>query len=118
MPRTIQDFPGIDLGEQKNVSYTFGRPGQPSSPLGVGETVTSVTFQIWVVSGADPNPSACLKGSPFIQFIQPWGLVVTQSVAPQVAGTVYLIMATAVTTSSPPQILTPWSHLPCNLPAS
>lgn len=115
MPRTIVDFQGIDQGEQKNVSYGFGNPGEQDSPLAPGEAVASVTFHMSVVSGTDPSPGGCLKGSPTIQ---PGGNVVTQSVAPQVAGVVYLIMATAVTTSTPPQTLIPWSHLPCNPLAS
>jgi hypothetical protein len=111
MPRTAQDFPGIDLGEQKNVSYNFGVPGHPDSPLAAGETIASVSFQMSVVSGIDTNPQGCMIGSGVVQ---PGGLVVTQPVAPQVAGVVYEIKAIAVTSTIPPQILTPFSHLPCN----
>jgi hypothetical protein len=113
MPRTTQDFPGMDFGERKNVTHGFGTPGQMTSPLAAGENIASVTFQISVVSGVDPNPSGCLIGSPAVEQVGNLPVVI-QPVQPQVAGVVYSIKSISVTTSTPPQILIAYSHLPCN----
>jgi hypothetical protein len=109
MPRTATDFSGMDPGEVKNLSYGFGTPGQSTSPLAAGETVTSVAFQMSVISGNDSSPTSRLIGSPVVQ---PGGLSVTQMVGTLQPGAIYEIAATVSTSAS--QTLTPYSHLPCN----
>ena len=108
MPRTLVDFSGMDPTETKNVSFEFTQ-GQTTSPLGAGEIVTSVTFQISVITGTDPTPTSRLLGSPVIE---PGGLIVTQKVGTLQPGVVYEIGATAVTSEA--QTLTPYCHLPTN----
>lgn len=108
MPRTLVDFSGMDPAETKNVSFEFTQ-GQPTSPLGAGEIVTSVTFQISVISGIDATPTSRLIGTPVIES---GGLVVTQKVGMLQPGAVYEIGATVVTSEA--QTLTPYCHLPTN----
>lgn len=108
MPRTSVDFSGMDPAEIKNVSFEFTQ-GQTTSPLGAGETVTSVTFQISVISGTDPTPASRLLGMPVVES---GGLVVTQKVGTLQPGVVYEIGATVITSEA--QTLTPYCHLPTN----
>lgn len=108
MPRTLVDFTGMDSAEIKNLSFEF-TTGQSTSPLGAGEIVTSVTFQISVISGTDPSPTSRLIGGPVIE---PGGLIITQKVGMLQPGVVYEIGATAVTSEA--QTLTPYCHLPTN----
>lgn len=108
MPRTLVDFSGMDPAEIKNISFGFTQ-GQTTSALGAGEIVTSVTFQISVISGSDPSPSARLIGGPSVDS---GGLVVTQKVGGLQPGVVYEIGATVMTSAA--QTLTPYCHLPTN----
>jgi hypothetical protein len=109
MPRTTQDFSPIDVGAQVNISYGLGPQGGFNRPLAVGERITSVAFQIFLISGIDPTPSATLLGAPVVQ---PDGITVTQQVLGRIGGAVYLILATPTTTSG--QVLPVYSHLPVN----
>jgi hypothetical protein len=111
MPRTASDFSSIDIGETKNFSYGFGPQGQPKRPLAAGEIITSVTFQILLLSGIDPTPAACLIGSPVVQVD---GITVTQKVVGRVAGAIYLLAATAATNVPGSQALIAYSHFQCN----
>lgn len=110
MPRTSKDFSAIDVGEQKNFSYGFGPQGQANRPLAVGEIITSVTFQIFLLAGTDPTPMARLLGLSTVQLD---GITVTQKVGNCVAGAVYLIAATALTNVPGSQILVAYSHFEC-----
>lgn len=111
MPRTSEDFSNIDVGEQKNFSYGFGPQGQLNRPLAVGETISSVSFQMFVISGTDPTPSARLLGTPIVQ---PDGITVTQKVGNCIAKVIYLIVATALTNAPQSQTLICYSHFQCN----
>jgi hypothetical protein len=111
LPRTAEDFSSIDAGEQKNFSYGFGPQGQSNRPLAAGEIITSVTFQMFVVSGIDATPSARLIGSAVVQTD---GITVTQKVGNCIAGVVYLIVATALTNVPGSQDLIVYSDIKCN----
>ena len=65
-----------------------------SNLLGSGETITSATASMRVVSGTDAAPSAMLSGSPVVN-----GGIVSHKLTGGVAGVVYLLGLTIYTSA-------------------
>lgn len=76
-------------GEAEFVGFNF----QPRL-AGGGGAIQSVTFAVTVLTGADPAPNAMKLGAPLIQ-----GFVVKQLIGGGVAGVLYRITATVVTSN-------------------
>ena len=102
------DFTVIDVGEEDVFTFNFARG------LGAGETLSSASVAIGVNRGADPSPSSRLAGAAVVDST---GTQVSQTVnmIGGIAGNLYLLTATAVTSLSRTLIL--WSHFPTDVPS-
>lgn len=87
-------FPRIEIlpmiaGETRRVEFDFG-PG-----LAEGETISTKTISVRVLSGTDDAPSAIISGSATHS-----GSVVTQKLAPTITGVIYEVLCNIVTSLS------------------
>lgn len=101
--RGAVDFANILPGETVTCSFDM------SNELGVGETITSVTFSLTVPIysvGVDASPSSHLHGSPSFT-----GAVVSQQLSGCVVGVTYVLTATVNTSAG--QILQRYSDITC-----
>lgn len=95
-----QDFSAMDVNEVRTLAFDM------TPALGVGETISSVTFVMGLVSGTDPAPANRLNGNPSIS-----GNVVSQSITMVGAtyGNVYTLQALVTTTLN--QTLSAWAKV-------
>jgi hypothetical protein len=100
MPRAALDFSPIYSNEQVTLSFDF------SPSLATGETISTATTSITVVSGTDSTPSLRLIGPTTIS-----GTIVLQQVGTYQAGVTYDVLATVTTSTG--QILTTNAHQMC-----
>jgi hypothetical protein len=103
MPRSAEDFSTIYPTEQATLGFDFTTALSIFAP---GETISTPTVSVVLVSGEDASPSARLIGVPSIS-----GNFVLQSIGACQAGAVYDIIATTQTSGN--QILTTNAHLSC-----
>jgi hypothetical protein len=81
-------------------AFTADFAGGVTPRLGTGETITSAVWSVSVVTGVDASPSAMLSGSLAIS-----GAKVTQMITGGVAGVVYRLICTALTSAGQTLVL-------------
>src|SRR5674476_101666 len=82
------EFPPKLVGETKTLMWDF------SSDLAIGETLSTASVVSTVWSGNDPAPSATVSGTATVNNPQ-----VTQKLTGGVAGSIYQLICTAVTSA-------------------
>jgi hypothetical protein len=100
MAYTGTDFPTMDPGESRAISFTFTLTG--------GETISSVTWGIASVGGVDMFAASHL-GSPSVA-----SPVVSNRVTGLQAGVKYIIQAQATTSAG--NVYSLYSHVVCSNP--
>jgi len=75
----------------ENEQFTFDF----SPAMGTGETITSATSTVQVVSGTDASPTSILQGSPVVS-----GQQVGQRIYAGLDGVIYRIQMTVITSAS------------------
>ena len=95
----------------KKVGETVILPIDFISKLAVGEALTSAVCTATVYTGVDPAPSAIIVGNAAIA-----GTIVNQSITGGVLGTIYSLVATALTTYGQQLVLTGYLAIVPNLP--
>ena len=97
------DYSAIDPTETAAFSMDF------TNDLGSGETINTATWTCVDITGLDTSASSRLIGSATTT-----GSIVTQRVGTCLAGSIYRLTATIVTSAS--QTLSLWSHVACVTP--
>ena len=95
MPRATSDFSPIDAGETGNFTFSFV-PQTGASWLGSGEVITGVVS--WTLASKlniDRTPSTRLIGSPVFTTT-----TTTQAIGNCIAGEIYLVTATVLTSAN------------------
>jgi hypothetical protein len=102
LARCTENFSDANPGESSIYSLSF------ADWLASGETITSPSWSIQVVSGYDPDPNSRLIGQPSIDST---GTISSQLAGNMIAGVEYRL--TCVATTSLGQIVPLYSHVHC-----
>lgn len=98
--RAIGQFTPANAGESEVYGFDFAKD------LPEGDSISTVTFGIAVVSGTDPDPASHLTGQPSVS-----GTQTLQRVQDLIAGVIYTLEATVVTTMGNTLVL--WAPIIC-----
>lgn len=98
-----RDFDVADVGENEVYTLDF------ANDLGDGETLSTTTWTIAVVTGTDASPSSHLSGSPVID-----GTASSQRITGLLGGVLYRVQAIVTTSAS--NTLSLYSHVLGNTP--
>lgn len=101
MSRARFDFSNADPSEAEYYSINF------ASQLAADETISTVVFELSLVSGVDPNPASRLDGDPLIA-----GTLVRQWVQGLQSGAKYALLARVHTSAG--RAISGWANVKCN----